>query len=68
MSVMLDDNFVCISALIDNSGSMANLDTNTMDIIESYKILQKRFNPAFDEFNLTQLFLNDNYYADIFWH
>jgi hypothetical protein len=30
MSVMLDDNFVCISALIDNSGSMANLDTNEL--------------------------------------
>jgi hypothetical protein len=27
---MLDDNFVCISALIDNSGSMANLDTNEL--------------------------------------
>ena len=30
MSVLLDDNFVCISALIDNSGSMANLDTNEL--------------------------------------
>lgn len=30
MSVSLDDNFVCISALIDNSGSMANLDTNEL--------------------------------------
>ncbi len=30
MSVILDDNFVCISALIDNSGSMANLDTNEL--------------------------------------
>ncbi len=27
---MLDDNFVCISALIDNSGSMAQLDTNEL--------------------------------------
>ncbi len=27
MEVKLDDNFVCISALIDNSGSMANLNT-----------------------------------------
>jgi hypothetical protein len=30
MSVILDDNFVCISALIDNSGSMANLDTTEL--------------------------------------
>ena len=30
MSVILDDNFVCISALVDNSGSMANLDTNEL--------------------------------------
>jgi hypothetical protein len=27
---MLDDNFVCISALIDNSGSMGTLDTNEL--------------------------------------
>jgi hypothetical protein len=27
MEIKLDDNFVCISALIDNSGSMANLNT-----------------------------------------
>lgn len=30
MEIPLDDNFVCISALIDNSGSMANLDTTEL--------------------------------------
>ncbi len=30
MSVPLDDNYVCISALIDNSGSMASLDTPSL--------------------------------------
>jgi uncharacterized protein YegL len=30
MEVPLDDNFVCISALIDNSGSMANLNTTEL--------------------------------------
>lgn len=30
MSDILDNNFVCISALIDNSGSMASLDTNEL--------------------------------------
>jgi hypothetical protein len=30
MEVKLDDNFVCISALIDNSGSMSNLNTNEL--------------------------------------
>ena len=30
MSVPLDDNYVCISALIDNSGSMASLDTKSL--------------------------------------
>lgn len=30
MNIKLDDDFVCISALIDNSGSMANLDTNEL--------------------------------------
>ena len=30
MEVSLDDNLVCISALIDNSGSMANLNTTEL--------------------------------------
>ncbi len=30
MSVPLDNNYVCISALIDNSGSMASLDTSSL--------------------------------------
>ncbi len=30
MEIPLDDNFICIAALIDNSGSMANLDTNEL--------------------------------------
>lgn len=30
MEVKIDDNFVCITALIDNSGSMGNLDTNEL--------------------------------------
>jgi hypothetical protein len=30
MAVPLDDNYVCITALIDNSGSMASLDTSSL--------------------------------------
>ncbi len=30
MNIPLDDNFVCITALIDNSGSMASLDTTAL--------------------------------------
>ncbi len=34
--------------------------------VETNEIIQTRFNPSFDEFNLTMDFLNNNYYSDIF--
>lgn len=39
------------------------INTETDTIVESNILLtQNRFNPAFDEFNLSQLFINSNYY------
>ncbi len=32
----------------------------------TYEVLQNSFNPAFDEFNLTNTFIKNNYYFDIF--
>ena len=39
---------------------------NTTIICDSNEIIQRRFNPAFDEFNFTSKFLNKGYYRDFF--
>lgn len=42
-----------------------NLDTNTTVKCAANEIIQRRFSPAFDEFNITGRFLNMGYYRDI---
>jgi hypothetical protein len=39
---------------------------NTTIACETNEIIQRTFNPAFDEFNLTNIFLDMGYYRDIF--
>lgn len=43
-----------------------NLDVSTITPATDYQVIQKRFNPSFEEFNLSYRFLNSNYYSDIF--
>ena len=41
-----------------------NFETNKLDKVENYQISKLNFNPAFDEVNLTNVFLNYGYYSN----